>query len=98
MDVHRVLADAYKASLVEVAALTTGIATPTLDAEMLNHTNGMKLFVCGNDMHGQAGLSLYSTISGKAHRVPRYRTSTSCSDCPKPRGSSNVSSRRVCGG
>jgi N-acetyl-gamma-glutamyl-phosphate reductase len=29
---------------------------PTLDAEMLKLTNGMKLFVFGNDKHGQARL------------------------------------------
>jgi N-acetyl-gamma-glutamyl-phosphate reductase len=57
IDVHRVLADAYKGRpLVEVAALTDVLTTPTLDAEMLNHTNGMKLFVFGDDMRGQARL------------------------------------------
>jgi N-acetyl-gamma-glutamyl-phosphate reductase len=55
--VHAVLAKAYRGRpLVEVATLEDSIVKETLDAEMLKHTNGMKLFVFGNDMHGQARL------------------------------------------
>jgi N-acetyl-gamma-glutamyl-phosphate reductase len=55
--VYGVIAEAYRGRpLVEVAKLEDGIVTQTLDAEMLKHTNGMKLFVFGNDMHGQARL------------------------------------------
>jgi N-acetyl-gamma-glutamyl-phosphate reductase len=55
--VHSVIAGAYRdRPLVEVAKLEDGVVTQTLDAEMLKHTNGMKLFVFGNDMHGQARL------------------------------------------
>ena len=55
--VHAVLAEAYRGRpLVEVAKLEDSVVMQTLDAEMLKHTNGMKLFVFGNDMHGQARL------------------------------------------
>jgi N-acetyl-gamma-glutamyl-phosphate reductase len=55
--VHGVIAAAYRGRpLVEVATLEEGIVKQTLDAEMLKHTNGMELFVFGNDMHGQARL------------------------------------------
>jgi len=65
-DIHRVIADAYKGRpLIEVGALTDGIVTPWIDAEMLNHTNGMKLFVFGNDKHGQARLSAVYDNLGK---------------------------------
>jgi N-acetyl-gamma-glutamyl-phosphate reductase len=57
MAVHEILHEAYRGRpLVEVAALTDGMTVPTLDAEMLNHTNGIKLFVFGNDKYGQARL------------------------------------------
>jgi N-acetyl-gamma-glutamyl-phosphate reductase len=55
--VHEALVEAYRGRpLVEVGALTDGISMPTLDAEMLKLTNGMKLFVFGNDKYGQARL------------------------------------------
>jgi N-acetyl-gamma-glutamyl-phosphate reductase len=57
MTVHQVLSRAYKGrALVKVGELTDGATMPSLDAEMLNHTNGMKLFVFGNDRNGQARL------------------------------------------
>src|SRR6185295_152745 len=50
--VHEVLVEAYRGRpLVEVGALTDGIMMPSLDAEALAHTNGMKLYVFGNDKH-----------------------------------------------
>ena len=36
--------------------LEDGLVTPTLDAELLKLTNGMKLFVFGNDKTHQARL------------------------------------------
>jgi N-acetyl-gamma-glutamyl-phosphate reductase len=55
--VWEILSRAYEGRpLVEVGALTDGLTMPTLDAEMLKLTNGMKLFVFGNDKHGQARL------------------------------------------
>jgi N-acetyl-gamma-glutamyl-phosphate reductase len=55
--IHGVIAKAYRGRpLVEVATLEESIVKQTLDAEMLKYTNGMKLFVFGNDMHGQARL------------------------------------------
>jgi N-acetyl-gamma-glutamyl-phosphate reductase len=55
--IHGVIAAAYRGrQLVEVATLEDSIVKQTLDAEMLKYTNGMKLFVFGNDMHGQARL------------------------------------------
>lgn len=57
MAVHRVLSQAYRGRpLIEVGELTDGVTMPSLDAEMLSHTNGMKLFVFGNDRNGQARL------------------------------------------
>jgi N-acetyl-gamma-glutamyl-phosphate reductase len=55
--VHEIIAAAYQdASLIDVARLTDGITLKSLDAEMLKDSNRMKLFVFGNDMHGQARL------------------------------------------
>ncbi|HEY8698782.1 MAG TPA: N-acetyl-gamma-glutamyl-phosphate reductase [Rhizomicrobium sp.] len=55
--VHAVIAKAYRSRpLIEVATLEDSIVKQTLDAEMLKLTNGMKLFVFGNDMHRQARL------------------------------------------
>jgi N-acetyl-gamma-glutamyl-phosphate reductase len=54
---HAALADAYGGRpLIEVAELEDGIMMPTLDAELLKLTNGMKLFVFGNDKTHQARL------------------------------------------
>ncbi|MBV8976266.1 MAG: N-acetyl-gamma-glutamyl-phosphate reductase [Alphaproteobacteria bacterium] len=70
-DVYREIEGAYRGEkLIEVAALGdlvgtvrqaasgTQLSAPpqSLDAEMLKHTNGMKLFVFGNDMTQQARL------------------------------------------
>jgi N-acetyl-gamma-glutamyl-phosphate reductase len=57
MSIHQALVQAYKTRpLIAVGELADGITMPWLDAEMLNHTNGMKLFVFGNDKNGQARL------------------------------------------
>jgi N-acetyl-gamma-glutamyl-phosphate reductase len=54
---HAALADAYESeALVEVADLAEAAAMKTLDAEMLKLTNGMELFVFGNDKTQQARL------------------------------------------
>jgi N-acetyl-gamma-glutamyl-phosphate reductase len=56
-DVHRVLSEAYRGQkLVEVATFDETLHLTTLDAEMLKLTNGMKLFVFGNDKNRQARL------------------------------------------
>jgi N-acetyl-gamma-glutamyl-phosphate reductase len=53
--VHQAIAGAYRGEkLVEVAPLTEILTS--LDAEALKNTNGMKLYVFGNDKHGQARL------------------------------------------
>jgi N-acetyl-gamma-glutamyl-phosphate reductase len=55
--VHRAIEDAYRGEkLIEVAPLTDGLMLKSLDAAMLNNTNGMKLYVFGNDKYGQARL------------------------------------------
>jgi N-acetyl-gamma-glutamyl-phosphate reductase len=52
-----VLEEAYRGErLVEVGSLADAAAMKTLDAEMLKMTNGMKLFVFGNDKTQQARL------------------------------------------
>lgn len=54
---HDILAVAYRGEkLVEVASLEEAASLKTLDAEMLKLTNGMKLFVFGNDKTQQARL------------------------------------------
>jgi N-acetyl-gamma-glutamyl-phosphate reductase len=54
---HTALAQAYRGQpLIEVAKLEDGIAMQTLDAELLKLSNGMKLFVFGNDKTHQARL------------------------------------------
>jgi N-acetyl-gamma-glutamyl-phosphate reductase len=54
---HDILAAAYNGEkLVEVAPLMEAAAMNTLDAELLKFTNGMKLFVFGNDKTQQARL------------------------------------------
>jgi N-acetyl-gamma-glutamyl-phosphate reductase len=56
-DLHAVLSDAYHGEpLVEVASLQEALELKTLDAELLKHTNGMKLYVFGNDKTHQARL------------------------------------------
>jgi N-acetyl-gamma-glutamyl-phosphate reductase len=55
--IHAVLEKSYRGEkLIEVAALADGMALGSLDAEMLKLTNGMKLFVLGNDKTQQARL------------------------------------------
>lgn len=55
--IHETIAAAYQdAALIDVARLTDGITLKTLDAESMKDTNRMKLYVFGNDMHGQARL------------------------------------------
>jgi N-acetyl-gamma-glutamyl-phosphate reductase len=55
--IHEAIASAYQdAALIDVARLTDGITLKTLDAEAMKDTNRMKLYVFGNDMHGQARL------------------------------------------
>jgi N-acetyl-gamma-glutamyl-phosphate reductase len=55
--IHQAIVEAYEdAALVDVARLTDGITLKTLDAEALKDSNRMKLYVFGNDMHGQARL------------------------------------------
>ena len=55
--VHAVVADAYAGQrFVEVASVADAAALKTLDPEGLNGTNLMRLFVFGNEQHGQARL------------------------------------------
>ena len=55
--IHAVLEDAYRGqALVKVASIADTMPLKSLDAEMLRLTNGMKLFVFGNDRSGQARL------------------------------------------
>jgi len=64
--VHGVIAKAYRGRpLIEVGTLEESVIKQTLDAEMLKLTNGMKLFVFGNDMHGQARLVAVLDNPGK---------------------------------
>ena len=57
MDVHAALMKAYRGEkLVEVAKMEDAILMQNLDAELLKLTNGMKLFVFGNDKIQQARL------------------------------------------
>ncbi len=53
--IHQAIADAYRGEkLIEVAPLAETLKS--LDVEMLKNTNGMKLYVFGNDKYGQARL------------------------------------------
>jgi N-acetyl-gamma-glutamyl-phosphate reductase len=55
--IHETLADAYRGeALVDVASLEDAMLQKTLDAELLKLTNGMRLFVFGNDKTGQVRL------------------------------------------
>jgi len=57
VDLYLALAKAYRGEkLIEVAKMEDGILMQSLDAEMLKLTNGMKLFVFGNDKVQQARL------------------------------------------
>lgn len=57
VDLHMALAKAYRGEkLVEVARLQDAMLTQIVDAEMLKLTNGMKLYVFGNDKTQQARL------------------------------------------
>ncbi|HEX4533408.1 MAG TPA: N-acetyl-gamma-glutamyl-phosphate reductase [Rhizomicrobium sp.] len=57
LDLHNVIAKAYAGEkLIEVENFTFGNLQTSLDAEMLKLTNGMKLFVYGNDKTQQARL------------------------------------------
>ena len=54
-DVHAALAKAYPdRPLVKVASLEDAAAVKTLDAEILAGSNGLTLYVFGNDKSGQA--------------------------------------------
>jgi N-acetyl-gamma-glutamyl-phosphate reductase len=56
-DLHTALTETYRGEpLIEVASLDEAMRLKTLDAELLKHTNGMKLFVFGNDKTHQARL------------------------------------------
>jgi N-acetyl-gamma-glutamyl-phosphate reductase len=53
--IHSSLADSYRGEpLIEVASLAEAAGKKTLDAEELKNTNRLKIYVFGNDMHGQA--------------------------------------------
>ena len=55
--IHAAIAAAYQDSaLIDVARLDDSIMLKTLDAESMKDTNGMKLYVFGNDKYGQARL------------------------------------------
>jgi N-acetyl-gamma-glutamyl-phosphate reductase len=57
VDLQIALAKAYRGEkLIEVESLEDGIVLANLDAELLKLTNGMKLFVFGNDKTQQARL------------------------------------------
>jgi N-acetyl-gamma-glutamyl-phosphate reductase len=57
IDLYMALAKAYRGEkLIEVARMEDGILMQNLDAELLKLTNGMKLFVFGNDKIQQARL------------------------------------------
>ncbi len=63
---HEIIAAAYRdAALIDVARLADGIELKSLDAEALKDTNRMKLYVFGNDMHGQARLCAVLDNLGK---------------------------------
>ena len=56
-DVHGALSEAYRGeALVDVVNAAEGASLQTLDAELLKHKNGMKLFVFGNEKTRQARL------------------------------------------
>ncbi len=53
--IHAALADSYRGErLIEVASLEDAAARKTLDAEELKNTNRLKIYVFGNEAHGQA--------------------------------------------
>ena len=65
-DIHAALARAYAGErFVEVAGLEQAAALRTLDAESMNGSNAMKLYVFGNAAEGQARLSATLDNLGK---------------------------------
>jgi len=53
--IHAALAESYRGErLIEVASLAEAAGKKTLDAEDLKDTNRLKIYVFGNDAHGQA--------------------------------------------
>jgi N-acetyl-gamma-glutamyl-phosphate reductase len=53
--IHAALADSYRGErLIEVVSLKDAAAKKTLDAEELKNTNRLKIYVFGNEKHGQA--------------------------------------------
>jgi N-acetyl-gamma-glutamyl-phosphate reductase len=65
-DLHAALADAYKnRPLVEVASPAEAAAVKTLDAELLEGTNKLRLYVFGNEAAGQARLTAVFDNLGK---------------------------------
>jgi N-acetyl-gamma-glutamyl-phosphate reductase len=53
--VHAALVDAYRGEkLIEVASLAESATKKTLDAEELKNTNGLKIYVFGNEAQRQA--------------------------------------------
>jgi hypothetical protein len=61
---------------VEVAPLAEAERSPELNPELYNGTNRMRLHVFANDARAQAVLSPSTTISARARRARRCRTST----------------------
>jgi N-acetyl-gamma-glutamyl-phosphate reductase len=54
---HQAIEGAYRGEkLIEVAPLADGLMLKSLDVAMLKNTNGMKLYVFGNDKYAQARL------------------------------------------
>jgi N-acetyl-gamma-glutamyl-phosphate reductase len=65
-ELHAVLEEAYRGQrLVEVESLERAMLLKSLDAEMLKLTNGMNLFVFGNDKTGQVRLAAVLDNLGK---------------------------------
>jgi N-acetyl-gamma-glutamyl-phosphate reductase len=65
-DLHAVLADAYKdRPFVEVASPADAAAVKTLDPELLENTNRLKLYVFGNEAAEQARLTAVLDNLGK---------------------------------
>jgi N-acetyl-gamma-glutamyl-phosphate reductase len=65
-DLHAVIEDAYRGQpLVTVASLAEASELKTLDAESMKLTNGLKLYVFGNDRTGQVRLAAVLDNLGK---------------------------------
>ena len=85
-DLHGVLSDAYHGeSLIEVASLDEALEMKTLDAELLKHTNGMKLYVFGNDKTHQARLVALLDNLGKGASGAAVQNLNLMLGFPKPR-------------